>query len=130
MHEYRKRQPTGTVILRFFVMSAGTLMLFLLSVVVVRAAWGMYDTFKVAADARASTEGQLATLKASETRLSAAVSAFETPQGIEHEIRERFGVAKPGEAEIQIVRDGASTTENLKQNQNPLAKFFSSFFGW
>jgi cell division protein FtsB len=130
MHEYRKRQPTGAILLRFFAMAAGTLVLFMLSVVVARAAWGMYDTFKVAVDARDSAEGQLATLKTSETRLTASVESFETPQGVEHEIRERFGVAKPGEGEIQIVRDQGSTSLEIAPEGNFFIKIFGSLFGW
>ncbi len=130
MREFKKRQPTGATILRFLAMSMGTLVLFLMSVVVVRAAWGMYDTFKVAVDARDSAEGQLATLKASEARLSAAVSAFETPQGVEHEIRERFGVALPGEGEIQIVRDQGSTTLDAAPKENIFIRTFRSLFVW
>jgi cell division protein FtsB len=97
MQSFKKRQSASSVILRFFAMGAGVLMLFLLSVVVARAAWGMYDTFKVSVDARVSAEGQLASLKKDEVRLSAAVENFDTPTGIEHEIRDRFGVVKPGE---------------------------------
>lgn len=130
MHEYKKRQPTGATILRFLAMSVGTLGLFLMSMVVVHAAWGMYGTFKVAVEARDSAEGQLATLKSSEARLTAAVDSFQTPQGIEHQIRERFGVAKPGEGEIQIVRDQASTSAEAKPAANIFVRTFHSLFGW
>jgi cell division protein FtsB len=90
----------------------------------------MYGTFKVAVDARDSAESELASLKASQARLAAQVSMFETPQGVEHEIRERFGVAKPGEGEIQLVRDQASTSTDAPASQNFFEKIFHSLFGW
>ncbi len=130
MHEFKKRQPTGAPILRFLAMAAGTLVLFLLSVVVVRAAWGMYGTFTVAVEARDSAEGQLASLKAAQVRLTEAVESFDTPQGVEHEIRERFGVAKPGEGEIQIVRESGSTTLQTKPQENVFVKILRSLFVW
>ncbi|TSC69659.1 MAG: hypothetical protein G01um101456_11 [Parcubacteria group bacterium Gr01-1014_56] len=130
MREFKKRQPTGSTILKFFAVSMGTLVLFLLTVVVVRAAWGMYDTLKIAVDARESAEGQLASLKSDHTRLSASVASFESQEGVERAVRERFGVARPGEGAIQIVRDEASTTEAAAQKENALIRTFHSFFGW
>jgi cell division protein FtsB len=130
MREFKKRQPTGATILRFFAVSAGTLVLFLLTVVGVRAAWGMYGTFQIAVDARESAEEQLASLKADDARLTAAVNSFETQEGVEREIRERFGVAKPGEGEIQIVRDEASTTASTQQPGNIFVRVFKSLFVW
>jgi cell division protein FtsB len=130
MREFKKRQPTGAVILRFFALCVGTLLLFLLSVVGVRAAWGMYDTFKVAVDARDSAEGELASLTATQTRLSATVDSFQTPEGIEHEMRERFGVARPGEGEIQIVRDQSSTTVEQGNKEEGFLHVLHSFFLW
>ncbi len=130
MREFKKRQPTGATILRFLAMSMGTLVLFLLTVVVARAAWGMYGTFSVAVEVRDSAEGQLASLKASEARLTKVVNEFETSQGVEHEIRERFGVARPGEGEIQIVRNQGSTTAEKRAAENMFIKAFRSLFLW
>lgn len=130
MREFKKRQQTGATILRFLVLSVGTLALFMLSVVAVQAAWGMYGTFTVAKEAKDSAEGQLAALKDAEERLSAAVVSFETTRGVEHEIRERFGVAYPGEGEIQIVREAGDGVEQDTENGSLLSKIFNSFITW
>ena len=98
--------------------------------VVARAAWGMYGTFKIAVDARVSAEGQLASLKNDEAHLSAAVSEFDTPTGVEREMRDRFGVVRPGEGEIQIVRDQGSTTMQSASNENAIIKVLRSLFVW
>ena len=130
MREFKKKQHGGAVILKFFAMSLSTLLLFLLSVVVVRAAWGMYDTFKVAVDERDNAFSQLASLKSSQERLSSSVVAFETPAGIEHEIRERFGVALPGEGEIQIVRDENPESVQTVPQENAFFHVLKSLFVW
>jgi hypothetical protein len=69
MYEFRKRQSTGAIMVRFFALWQQVLStLFLLSVVVVRAAWGMYGTFQIAVDARDNAEGQLASLTVDQAR--------------------------------------------------------------
>lgn len=130
MRDFKKRQPIGSTILKFFVSGMGTLLLFLLTVVMVRAAWGMYDTFTVAADARTSAESQLTSLKADHARLAAAVTSFESSEGVEREIRERFGVALPGEGAIQIVRKDSSPEELVIDKGNIFLRTVRSFFIW
>ncbi len=130
MNDFKKHRQAPHIILKFFAMCAGTLALFLLSVVVARAAWGMYGTFKVAVDARDAAQSQLASLQNDQARLSAQVAGFDTPSGIEREMRERFGVVKPGEGEIDIVRGQGSSTAPAAQGQNILTKIFHSLFTW
>ncbi len=130
MREFKKRQPTGSILLKFFAVSMGTLVLFLLTVVVARAAWGMYDTLKIAAEARESAEGQLKSLKSDHMRLVAAVTSFESEEGVEREVRARFGVARPGEGEIQIVRDEASSTQKTGPSENPFFHTLRSLLIW
>jgi hypothetical protein len=130
MREFKKRQPTSHALLRFFAACAGTVVLFLLTVVVARAAWNMYDTFKVASDARESAQNQLASLQADRARLSADVDAFDTKSGMEREIRDRFGVALPGEGEIRIVRDDAAAPSSAAAQQNPVLRVLRSLFVW
>lgn len=130
MREFKKRQPTGSVLLKFFAVSMGTLVLFLLTVVVVRAAWGMYDTLKIAVDVRERAEGQLKNLKSDHTRLVAAVNTFESEVGIEREVRARFGVARPGEGEIQIIRDESSSTSKTGPIENSFFHALRSLVIW
>lgn len=106
------------------------MVLFLLTVVAARAAWSMYDTFKISVEARESAEGQLATLTSDSARLSAEVAAFDTEAGMEREMRERFGVALPGEGEIRIVRDEASSSPNATAQQNLFMRVLHSLFVW
>jgi cell division protein FtsB len=130
MRQYKKEQHVSQTILKFFAMAGGTLLLFLLSVVVVKAAWGMYGTFKVAVEAREGAEKQLALLKSDEARLSSSVAGYDTSAGVERELRERFGVVKPGEGVIEIVRDQGTSTPQSDAPQNMLTRVFRSLFVW
>jgi hypothetical protein len=130
MPSFKKRPHAGHTLLKFFAMCAGTLAMFLLSVVAVRAAWGMYDTFKIATDARAGAQGQLVQLTGDQARLAAAVADFDTASGVEREIRDRFGVVKPGEGEIEIVRDQGSSTPEAGASQGGFMRILQSLFVW
>ena len=130
MRPFKKEQHVSQVLLKFFAMLAGTVILFLIAFVVVRAAWGMYGTFELAIDARDDAEGQLAALKANEARLSSTVDDFNTSEGVAREMRERYGVALPGEGVIDIVRNQASSTPQPASNSNIITNVFRSLFVW
>lgn len=130
MNDFKKPQHSYDV-MRFF---AGLLVvgvLFAISTVVVRAAYGMYQTFSIAASEAANTAYELATLQAQHARLEATLTALGTPRGIEAAVRERFGVVKPGEGEIQIIRDeNTDELEGAIEPDNVLLQFFQSLFVW
>lgn len=95
----------------------------------VRAAWGMYTKFVVASRGHEASEHELLILKGQYARVSAAVDTLSTPRGEESELRERFGVAKPGEGTIQIVRPATSTESYVPQTSKSLwQRIFGSFF--
>lgn len=130
MQEFKKRQPKIHYTLRFFLALMGSLLLFVLSGVAVSSAWGMYGTFKVATEGREGTESKLASMQSDQVRIGAAVASFDSPQGVEKQVRERFGVAKPDEGEIQIVRDASAQDAEPSQKQNIFVQLFHSLFVW
>ena len=100
-----------------------------LAFVAVRGAYGMYGKFAEAAAARAGAESQLAELQGRYASVKADVDAFSTDRGVEAALRERYGVAKPGEGQIDIVRQ-ASTTEPVLQQKNVLQKLWELISVW
>lgn len=130
MHDFKKRHGTARHILRFLATVAGAMLLLVLAVVAIKAAWGMYGTFRTAAEARDSALSELAILRADEGRVMAAVAALETPQGVEQEVRERYGVAKPGEGEIHIVRDTSAADAETPTQSSFFEWLFHSLFAW
>src|SRR6202142_4330890 len=108
MRDFSKRR--GTEVRRFVQTLGWVLLLLIIAVVAVRAAWGMYDKFAEAAASDDISQKELATLQAQQAQVSASVDSFSTSRGLEAQVRERYGVVKPGEGQIQIVRDSSSTS--------------------
>ncbi|MBC7836952.1 septum formation initiator family protein [Acetobacteraceae bacterium] len=85
-----------------------------------RGAWNMYGRFATASLERQASEQELAALEARNAQVAAAVGNLSSERGVEAEVRERYGVAKPGEGKIEIIRDegevesgGDIPTENI-----------------
>ncbi len=130
MQEFKKRHPKTHYLLRFAAMLVSTVLLFATAGVAVSSAWNMYGTFAVAADARSDAEKTLSAAQADEARITATVVALDSQSGIERVVRERFGVVKPGEGEIQIVRDSAEVSPQATQEENVLLRTLRALLVW
>ncbi|HVZ75728.1 MAG TPA: hypothetical protein VG934_00440 [Candidatus Paceibacterota bacterium] len=130
MQEFRKPHSKRVhYAVRFGATFLATIVLFGISCFAVSSAWGMYGTFRVAAAGRDETEAQLASAEQDEAHMSATVESFNSPDGLDREARERFGVALPGEGEIDIVRnDIAPTAQEATSSSNPVANLLHSLF--
>ena len=82
-----------------------------------------------AADARAAAEAQLAALGARHTAVAADVAALSSERGLEAEVRERYGVARPGEAQIDIVRQ-APQEEPIVEHPTLWDRLWRLLFVW
>ena len=130
MLEFKKRRRTvGAEIARMALGSLGVVLLALAAFGAARAAWDMYGKFNEAAAARAGAEVKLAELEARDTKIKANVEALRTERGVEAALRERYGVARPGEGQIDIVRQPASTTA-LREEPNLWQKLWQLLFVW
>ena len=131
MQDFSKRRHSRSFeLVRLGGSILGVLLLAFLVVVSARAAWDMYGKFTQASEEREGAEKQLQALQERETQVSAAVEALSSPRGVEAEIRARFGVAKPGEGEIQIVRDEKNSTAVTEQSQNVFERMWRALFMW
>ncbi len=64
----------------------------------------MYGKFTQAAAAREAGEARLTGLMREEEHAKERVAQMGTARGLEAEVRERYGLARPGEGEIVVVR--------------------------
>lgn len=117
MRDFKVQRSRTRESLRFFWLCAGVLGVLALMVASAHAAWDMYVKFSVASKADEAAQGDLASLKAQYASVGEAVQNLSTERGEEGEIRERFGVGKPGEGAIEIVRTATST--DAAQNTLP-----------
>jgi cell division protein FtsB len=129
MSEFKKRRSRRAEILRVGLGFLGLLALAGIAFGATRAAWGMYGKFAEAAAARAGAEAQLEELQARHANIEAEVDALSSPRGLEAEVRERYGVVKPGEGEIAIVRQ-ASSSEVLRRQPGLLESLWQLLFVW
>lgn len=131
MRDFRKQRSQTHEIFNFFALCGGVVLVLLIAVFSARAAWDMYVKFTVASKADEASKAQLSQLQNQYANVSQAVGNLSTSRGEEGEIRERFGVAKPGEGAIQIVR--TATSSDGAQNQLPqdfLSRVLRAFVVW
>lgn len=129
MREFKKRRTEGAEVVRVLVGTLGVMVLCVVAFGASRAAWDMYGKFASAAAARAGAEAQLEELQAREAKVKADVEAFASERGVEAQLRERYGVARPGEGQIDIVRE-ASSTEILRREKGMWETLWDLLFVW
>ncbi|HVV39357.1 MAG TPA: hypothetical protein VHD31_03505 [Candidatus Paceibacterota bacterium] len=130
MQDFKKRDTKVHHSLKFGFTLIAAVLLFGVAGVAVTSAWGMYGTFSAAVDARHTAEAQYASLQADHARVAASVASFDSPEGIEMQVRDRFGVVKPGEGEIQIVRNDQGAAIEPQESENIFVRIFHSLFVW
>ena len=128
MRDFSKRR--GTEVRRFLQTLGWVLLLLVIAVIAVRAAWGMYGKFAEAAASDDISQRELAAMQEQQAQVAASVDSFSTSRGLETQVRERYGVVKPGEGQIQIVRDSSSTAPQVAPSKNVLMQVWQSLFGW
>lgn len=128
MRDFSKRGRAQVV--RFVRSLLWLCVLLVVAFIAVRAAWNMYGKFVEAAQSDEYAQKELAELKEQQARVVASVDSFSTSRGLEAQVRERYGVVKPGEGQIQIVRDASSTEQNAPLQKNILQRIWHALFGW
>jgi|GEM_PF-524527 len=116
--------------LRMVVGLGAMALLALVAVGSARAAWGMYQKFAEASSADASAQGELTTMQAQYGSVSTTVEQLGTSRGLEAAIRQRYGVGKPGEGEIDIVRQASSSDTQNTDGQSWFDKLLHAVFVW
>ncbi len=92
--------------LRRFVASPWVLAgLGVLSVIAGLNTWDMYQKWRLSEDVLEKTIASYENLEKREAFLDGRIKSLSTGAGVEAEVRERFGVAKPGEAVIVVLSD-------------------------
>lgn len=100
---YRRRGYQNQLI-RALLGAGGIALLAIVAFFLAQGAWNMYSKFSQAAALREAGEARLEQLKREEARAEGKVSELGTARGLEAEVRERYGLARPGEGTIVVVR--------------------------
>lgn len=126
----KRRYRRGFELLRLCAGVMGVLLLLFLVVVSARAAWDMYGKFSGASESRQAAEAERKDFQEKKERVESAVVALSSERGVEQEVRERFGVAKPGEGEIKIVRDEKQEAPGGLEQKNIFERIWAALFVW
>ncbi len=129
MREFKKRRTVGSEVLRISIGMAGVILLGLVAFAASRAAWDMYGKFASASEARSTAEGELATLQDRYVKIHTDVQALSSERGLEAAVRERYGVARPGEGQIDIVRESTSS-DAVRQEPGFFERLWRMLFVW
>lgn len=95
-----------------------------------RAAWGMYQKFTDASAADAAAQAELGNMQAQYESVSSTVKELGTERGLEAAVRVRYGVGKPGEGEIDIVRQASSSEAQGGGGQGWFESLWHAVFVW
>lgn len=91
------------------------------------ATWKVYVRERDSAASVVRSQTQLAKLKDREMLLKSELERLNTEEGIEEEIRSKYGVSKPGEQMIIIVDPEEATTTTLQESETWWDKFKGVF---
>ncbi|HUD02941.1 MAG TPA: hypothetical protein VMR46_02900 [Candidatus Paceibacterota bacterium] len=128
MRDFAKHSGSRKQKLRLWAGILGLLVLGFITFGAAHAAWGMYGKFAEAAGDNATAEQNLSQLTAEETQMSATVEALGSERGQEAALRQTYGVALPGEGEIQIIEEAPSSTPPQTPPQNIFARLWHAIF--
>jgi cell division protein FtsB len=127
--DFKKRQSKSAQYVELAKGAGAILALAAVAFLAGRAALDMYGKFAAAAAARADAEAQLAELQERYTSVKAQVDALNSPRGVEAVVRERYGVARPGEGEIDIALEASSSVTQAPK-QGLWDKLWHLLFVW
>jgi len=105
--------------------------LIVLSFLMVFFTWQLFGFWNKLQDTkqnRQNSEDKLSELRASYASLANSISSLETEEGIDENIRNKFGLAKEGEGVIVIVEDPNNGNKTPAPKENWLKKFFTNLF--
>jgi cell division protein FtsB len=128
MRDFAKHTGPRRQKLRLLAGVVGIIVLGFITFEAAHAAWGMYGKFAEAAGDNATAEQNLSQLTAEEAQMSAEVVALSSERGQEAALRQTYGVALPGEGEIQIIEESPSSTPPQPQQQNFFARLWHALF--
>jgi len=116
---------------RFLLSVSFIFLLLLVTFSVAHAALNMYGKFAEAAASNDASQQNLKDLQTQEASVQAQVDALVTPEGQEAQLRQSYGVALPGEGEIQLVqKNDATTASAASQGGNIFVQILRALFVW
>lgn len=122
MREFQERQHVKKLLHSRYAIG----FLVVIALLVGRGVWGVHQKYSKSMDISTRMRNEAAALQAREDALKASIGSLATPEGREKEIRDRFGVVKPGEKMVVLVDQAGG---QAAQPAPEAPGFWSRFFG-
>ena len=100
--------------------------LFILILFFAHATWGVYKKERESAANVVRAQNELKRITDREALLNSEIARLNTEDGIEEEIRTKYGVAKPGEQVLIITETEKPTTTPIIEEKS----WWQNFLGW
>lgn len=104
MQDFQKRRGYKAQLWRMALGLAALAALVAITYLAGQGAWRMYGKFTQAAAAHQAGQARLAELTREHERVAEGVEELGSDRGLEAAVRERYGLARPGEGQIVVVR--------------------------
>ena len=98
---------------RFMYSRITLVILLVIILLLLKSVWNVYEKESLTRDNLDKTASDLQGLKDREQMLSTEIDRLKTTSGTEAEIREKYGLVKPGEEVILIVDKNSSSTDDI-----------------
>ena len=98
---------------RFMYSRITLVILLVIILLLLKSVWNVYEKESLTRDNLDKTASDLQGLKDREQMLSTEIDRLKTTSGTEAEIREKYGLVKPGEEVIVIVDKNSSSTDDI-----------------
>ena len=112
-NKFRKFFYSPVVVVIFVIIASYTLY----------STWSLYLKLAQSRQDLEKSQKQLLALASKNNQLDSQINELQTDQGVEKEIRSKFGIAKPGENMAVIVSDGETSTTSDSNNESFFQKF-------
>ena len=116
--------------LRAVLSSAGLVLVLMFLTVAFRASWGMYGKLSEATQEDRAAKQEVAALQTEKARMEEEISFLSSRRGEEAVLRERYGLALPGEGVIQVVGEDASASSVSPLGESFGARLWSTLTPW
>jgi len=130
MREFKKHRTKQEEWFLLALKCAGALVLLAVTLASVRAAWGMYGKMVASSHARDEAQAQLKRVETQRSGVHSTLTEITSTRGVERQIRERYGVVRPGEGEIDVIRDTKTATTTEKEKTSWWQRVFRTLFVW
>lgn len=128
MQDFRQRRAERGSPVRALLRIVGAVLLLFLTVMAARAAYDMYGRYSRARLQDNAAQSKQRELEEEFSRLQSGVKELQSDRGVEEALRERYGLSRPGESEIRIVRQAPEAPQGgasgfLKRVWNKIFSF-------